>query len=251
LAVVAAVLAAAAFFFMVLSPKREEIATLDGKIAAAKDELAINQQLVADYQQAKAGYRTAYASVVRLGKAVPVDDDVRSLVVQIDSAAKRSKVNFQSINVEGEGGVAAATPGPAPAAGAAAAAPATLPAGATVGAAGFPVMPFTFTFDGSFFRLSDFFKRLESFVSVRNQNVSVTGRLLTLDSLTLQPTTYPNITAQVGASSFLVSPMQGLTGGATAQGPAGTTPSPTTQAAATASTAAAASTTATTTGAVG
>ena len=250
LTVVAAVAAAAAFFFLVLSPKREQIATLDGQIATAKTELASNQQLVADYQQAKAGYRTAYASVVRLGKAVPVDDDIRSLVVQLDGAAKASKVNFQSINVEGDGAAASAPAAPA-AAGAAGAPAATLPAGATVGAAGFPVMPFTFTFDGSFFRLSDFFKRLESFVSVRNQNVSVTGRLLTLDSLTLQPTTYPNITAQVGASSFLVSPMQGLTGGATAQGPAGTTPSPTTQAASTASAAAGASTTATTTGAIG
>jgi hypothetical protein len=108
-------------------------------------------------------------------------------------------------------------------------------------------MPFTFTFDGSFFKLSDFFRRLENFVSVSNQRVNVTGRLLTLDSLTLQPTEFPKISAQVGATSFLVSPLQGLTGGATPQGPA--TASPATQAKGAAS--AAASTTATSTGAVG
>lgn len=234
--VVAAVAAAAAFFFLVLSPKREQIAELDTQIAAKKTELASNQQLVADYQTAKTGYRTAYASVVKLGKAVPVEDDVRSLVVQIDGAAKRSNINFQSINV-GSGGAAAA-PTAAGAAG-----------GASVGEAGFPVMPFTFTFDGSFFRLSDFFRRLESFVSVRNQKVNVTGRLLTLDTLTLTPSEFPKITAQVGATSFLVSPLQGLTNGATPQGPAAA--SPTTQAASTASAASAASTTATSTGAVG
>ena len=248
LTVVAAVAAAAAFFFLVLSPKRAEIAEIDGQIAAKKGELVTNQQLVSDYQSAKSGYRTAYASVVRLGKAVPVEDDVRSLVVQLDGAAKASKVNFQSINVGGGGSGAAA---PAGAAGAAGASAAKLPPGATVGTAGFPVMPFTFAFDGSFFRLSDFFRRLENFVSVRNKNVSVTGRLLTLDSLSLTPTDYPNISAQVGATSFLVSPMEGLTGGATPQGPAGATPSPTTQAAGAASAASAASTTATSTGAVG
>ena len=250
LAVVAAVAASAAFYFMMLSPKREEIAKVDTQIAAKKSELATNQQLVADYQTAKQGYRTAYASVVRLGKAVPVEDDVRSLVVQLDGAARRAGVEFQSINVGG--GVGAA---PAPAAttatGATGAPSAPLPPGATVGAAGFPVMPFTFTFDGSFFDLSDFFKRLEGFVSVRNKNVSVTGRLMTLDSLSLQPTEFPNISATVSASTYLVSPMQGLTGGATAQGPAGTIASPTQQAAGAASAAAAAPTTATTTGAVG
>ena len=240
LAVVAAVAASAAFYFMVLSPKRDEIVKLDAQIAEKQTELTTNQQVVADYQTAKSGYRTAYASVVRLGKAVPVDDDVRSLVVQLDGAAQRSKVNFQSITVGGTGGGAA----PAPEA-----AGAALPAGATVGEAGFPIMPFTFTFDGSFYRLSDFFRRLESFVSVRNRNVSVTGRLLTLDSLSLSPTSYPNITASVGATSFLVSPMQGLTNGATPQGPAGAPPAG--QAAPAGSAASAATTTATSTGAVG
>ena len=58
----------------------------------------------------------------RLGKAVPADDDVRSLLVQLDDAAKRSKVDFHSINVGAGGGAAghdggaAAATGLAPAA---------------------------------------------------------------------------------------------------------------------------------------
>jgi Tfp pilus assembly protein PilO len=241
LAVVAAVAATAAFYFLMLSPKRAEIAELDKKVAAAQQELVTNQQLVSDYTDAKTGYQTAYASVVRLGKAVPVDDDVRSLVVQIDGAAKKSNVNFQSINVGG--GEAA------PSTGGADKGP-SLPPGATVGPAGFPVMPFTFAFDGNFHDLSSFFRRLESFVSVSNKKVNVTGRLLTLDSLTLEPTSFPNISATVEASSFLVSPMEGLTGGATPTGP-GALASPQAQAGAASSAASAASTTATSTGAVG
>lgn len=239
LAALGAVAAAAAFYVLALSPKRAEIAELDKKVAAAQTELTNNRQLVNDYKAAKTGYRTAYASVVRLGKAVPVDDDVRSLVVQLDGAAKAAKVDFQSISV---GGAAAAAP-----TGTTAKDQASLPPGATVGPAGFPVMPFTFTFDGSFFKLSDFFRRLESFVSVSNQRVNVTGRLLTLDSLVLQPTEFPKISAQVGATSFLVSPIEGLTAGASPQGPAGAITPPAAKAASAAS---AATTTATSTGAI-
>ena len=45
-------------------------------------------------------YKANYATVVRLGKAVPTDDDTRSLVVQLDAAAKRSGVDFDTINAQ-------------------------------------------------------------------------------------------------------------------------------------------------------
>jgi hypothetical protein len=210
----AAIVAAGGFYMMVLKPKRQEAAKLQTEITAKQGELDQARALLASNQKARESYRQAYSAVVRLGKAVPADDDVRSLVVQLDAAAKASHVDFQSINVGG-GGAAAPT-----AAGAAAAA--QLPPGATVGPAGFPVMPFTFAFDGSFFNLGDFFKRLDSFVTARNKQLSVTGRLLTLDSLQLAPDAagFPKIKATVGATSYLVSPLEGLTAGATAQGPA-------------------------------
>jgi hypothetical protein len=220
--VLAGVVAAAGFFMVVLKPKRQEAAKLNTKIETKQTELASARQLLASNQQARESYRKAYSTVVRLGKAVPADDDVRSLVVQLDAAAKATHVDFQSINVAGGGGGA-----PAEGAGAGA----QLPPGATVGPAGFPVMPFTFSFNGSFFNLGDFFDRLEGFVKARNEQLSVTGRLLTLDSLELQPDAsgFPRIKANVGATSYLVSPLEGATGGATAAGPsaaAGTTTTP-------------------------
>jgi hypothetical protein len=209
--VLAAVVAAAGFFFLVLKPKREEASRLTTEVAAAQKTLDESRATLANYQRAKTGYKQAYESVIRLGKAVPADDDVRSLMVQIDSAAKKSDVDFRAITVGGNSG--------APPAGTAGAA---LPPGASVGPAGFPAMPFNFTFSGEFFRLSDFFARLENFVTVNNQKVDVTGRLMTVDSITLEPDAngFPNIKASVGATSFLVSPTQGLTAGATTAGPA-------------------------------
>ena len=219
IAAVAAVAASAAFFFMVLSPKRDQVTQLGADIAAEQAKLAESQAVVADYTKAKAGYQQAYASVVRLGKAVPADDDIRSLMVQIDSAAARSGVDFRSIDATNANAAAA----PAPAAGAAGGAP----AGSTVGAAGFPTMPFTFAFRGSFPKMSKFLSRLDRFVTTKNNQVDVTGRLLMIDSIALAPDPtlgYPSLRAQVGATSYLVSPDQGLTAGASPQGPAGAAP---------------------------
>ena len=243
--VLAAVVAGAGFFFFALKPKREEANQLKTDIAAAQTKLDEARTTLANYTKAKANYKQAYESVVRLGKAVPADDDVRSLMIQIDSAAKRTSVDFQAITVGGSSGAAAPT-----AAGAAAAA--SLPPGAEVGPAGFPAMPFSFNFTGKFFRLGDFFNRLDRFVTVNNKKVDVTGRLMTVDSFSLEPDAsgFPRIKATVGATSFLVSPEQGLTAGATPQGPAGAQPGATTPAAPTTGGSTVPSTTATSTGAI-
>lgn len=222
MSVVAAALASFLFFHFALAPKRKEAADLKVQVTKAQDDLAAARALLASNQQARTGFRQAYTSVVRLGKAVPGDDDVRSLVVQLDHAAKKTDVDFQSINVGASTATAAAPTTPASTA-------TQLPPGATVGPAGFPVMPFSFGFRGQFFRLGKFFQRLNAFVKANNRNIGVTGRLLTVDSLKLEPDTtgFPNIKATVQATSYLVSPLEGPTGGATAAGPVGATaPSP-------------------------
>jgi hypothetical protein len=217
-AVLAAV-AVAAYWFMVLGPKRDEVTKLDADIAQQESSAAQAEQQAASYQKAKDGYRENYTTVARLGKAVPADDDVRSLLVQLDSAAKESKVAFRALALSG-GGSSASGAAPATGSGGLAPAPGTVP----VGSAGFSAMPFSFTFSGSFFRLSDFFRRLEKFVTVQNDNIDVTGRLLLLGSIAVTPDggDMNKLQAQVGASTYLVPPTQGVTAGASAAGPAGT-----------------------------
>jgi hypothetical protein len=222
--VVAAVAAIAAFYFLVLAPKREEITRLDTEIATAEAAAQTAESQLASYQRAKDSYRSNYTTIARLGKAVPADDDVRSLLVQIDDAAKESKVSFRSLNLSA--GSAAATSGGStgsPTAGELAPAPGSVP----VGSAGFAAMPFNFTFDGSFFRLSDFFRRLEGFVDVKRGALDVTGRLMLIGSISVTPQSgedLDKLTAQIGAATYLVPSAQGITAGATPQAPAGATP---------------------------
>jgi hypothetical protein len=221
--VVAAAAVAAAYWFVLLAPKRQEAADLGTQVAAKQLEAQQAQQTLASYQKSRDAYKANYSAAVQLGKAVPADDDVRSLLVQLDSAAGATGVDFRTVQI---GTSTSSTPAAsaAPVAGAA-----TPPPGAvSVGSAGFSAMPFTFAFRGSFFDLSSFFTELEHFVTVKNQKIAVTGRLVRVETISLvpDPTGFPRIRAEVGASSYLVPSTQGLTGGATPQGPAAATTTP-------------------------
>jgi Tfp pilus assembly protein PilO len=193
--------AAAAYWYLALAPKRDEVAALDTKITTTQATVQQAEATANNYEAARKAYRQNYATVVRLGKAVPADDDVRSLMVQIDSSAKSSKIDFSTISLTGVGSTddAAAKP-----------------------TTSFVTVPFSFTFEGNFFRLSDFFSHLDSFVRVKGDDVDVTGRLLHIDTFALTPKAVGSrqLTAQIGVTSYQLPESEGLTAGATAQGPA-------------------------------
>jgi hypothetical protein len=84
-------------------------------------------------------------------------------------------------------------------------------------------MPFSFSFEGNFFRLSDFLRKIDRYVTPKGSNLDVNGRLLTVDGIALSAAEsgFPRITASVAATAYLVPADQGTTGGATPAGPAG------------------------------
>jgi Tfp pilus assembly protein PilO len=225
---------AAAAWFLVIAPKREEAARLSAEVAAADAELADLQAKVADYTKARERYPRDVATVTRLGKAVPADDDTGSLMVQLDTASRRSGVDFSSIQLTGDAA------GAAPAAGNAAnqtvTPGATIPGAVVVPGSDVSTMPFTFAFNGDYFGLSSFLARLQRFVTLRDERISVNGRLLRVESISLKPADdgFPHIVAQVKASSFLApaaksTPAGGSAaapsaGGATSTGGGGSTP---------------------------
>jgi hypothetical protein len=85
----------------------------------------------------------------------------------------------------------------------------------------------TFNFSGTYFDLADFFHRLKRFVYVSNNQIFVRGRLMTIDTLSFSragtTTSANSMTASVGATIYLSPKLQGITAGATPQGPAGGT----------------------------
>lgn len=226
-AVVALVVLAGAFWMLLLSPKRAEVQKLDHQIAQEKESLALHQREAAQGRQAEQAFPQEYQDLVVLGKAAPAEDDTASLLVQLNRIAGHAHVRFQTFTLAPAGGEEEAAPEATEATEGEPASPtevaaSTLPLGASIGPAGLAVMPYTLTFDGSFFRIADFIHGLDSLVKTKNAEVDVTGRLITINGFSLAPDTnkgFPFLQASFTVTTFLVPPGEGVTAEATPTSP--------------------------------
>ena len=226
--VVLALAAVVAGWFLVVSPKRSQASSLSTQITSEQSQLSAAEQQVAAGMSARKAFAGQYAQLAKLGEAVPPDDDVPSLIYQVQSAAQTSRVSFRGLQLTGGGSSSSSTPSTSSSSssssGSQAAAP-QLPPGASVGPAGLPTEQFTITLSGNYFNLSSFFNKLEGFVVSENGTLTIRGRLMTINAINLVPgpTGFPQITATVSATTYIVPPTEGAFGGATPAGPAPST----------------------------
>jgi hypothetical protein len=196
-----------------IQPKRNEASKLQGEIGNAQSQLSQAQAQVSSGESAKKSYSSLYTNLARLGEAVPTDDDVPSLIYQVQAAANASKVDFKDFVLTPGGGATSApapvaptgTTGASGAAGVASATPAALAPGVEDGSAGIPIEPFTLTFDGNYFHLADFLGRIERFVTADSNQIFVHGRLMTLNAISLGPAPqgFPEIAVSISATTYV------------------------------------------------
>lgn len=243
-----------AFWFLVLSPKRHEAKTLSTQVSTAQQARDTAVAQAATLEHAKSRFATEYAEMVRLGKALPTNVDMPSLLVQLSQSAKGTGIEFSDIHVgpravappvtpitlpgakaqtslgqiaQNAAGAQAAETSAANASNTAASAAGATGATGATGAAttsnapGLDEVPLTFKFGGQFFDLADFFHHLKRFVRVTNKQINVQGRLLTIDSLKFASTKFPDLEADVTATIYLTPKDEGTTAGATSTGPQG------------------------------
>jgi Tfp pilus assembly protein PilO len=248
---------AAAYWFLLLAPKRDEETKIQDQLTQAQTARDTAEQRAAGLAGAKQNFASDYAAVIYLGKSIPANVDMPSLLVQLDRAARGTGIQFTSVQTGERVGLPATggtapTDGSAPPAqsapGAAAqnatnavdnsnnastAAQGGAPtdpaaAGASPDAAGTPaleIVPLDFQFNGSFFDLADFFHRMKRFVRVANDQIIVRGRLMTINNFSFDARdTFPQITATVHATVYLAPKAQGVAAGASPQGPQGASP---------------------------
>ena len=228
------IVVAGVFWMMLLSPKREEASTLGGKVEALQATLASQESEVQAALAAKREFPANYGQVVVLDKAVPADSESASLLVQIQKISEKAGIRFEEISLDSEGeGTEAAAAAPPAGSGELVSptevAVSTMPLGATVGPAGLSVMPYTLSFTGNFFQISRFIQGLDDLVKTTNSKVSVDGRLITINAFSLVPPQEAapgQLKATFSMTTYLTPPEQGLTGGATAAGPATATGTP-------------------------
>jgi Tfp pilus assembly protein PilO len=233
---VAVAVLAVAFWMMLLSPKREEAKKLDAEVERLEASLAQHEAEVAEGEEAREQFPADYQHLVVLGKAVPGDDDVASLLVQLNRIANGADGTFSNLELNASGGgeeTATASAGgvggePASATEVAAS---LLPLGASVGPAGLAVMPYEVSFEGKFTHVADFIAGIDSLVNTNDEGVVVDGRLVTIDGFTLEGDEvlgFPDLDASFSLTTYLTPPGEGVTGGASPTAPPTATPAATT-----------------------
>jgi Tfp pilus assembly protein PilO len=187
----ALLIVAAVGFFLLVKPKMDESSTLDDRIAEFQGKVDV---AMAAGRQATPEQSIKVADLFRLTKAMPESTDMAGIILELNSVAERSGVDFVSITPS--------PPIPAP--------------------AGYQSVPIKLTFEGNYYDLTDFLFRLRNLVIVRDGELQTAGRLFTLDGLDLVEGSdgFPHVQAALSVSAYTFAP-----GAAPA---AATTPAPTT-----------------------
>jgi Tfp pilus assembly protein PilO len=225
----------AAGWLLLVSPERQKAAQAQSQVETASQKLQSAQAQVASARTAQTSYSSAYASVVRLGKAVPPQQEVPSLIYELEQASNQRSIDFNSITTSSTGSSSASS---------------STAAAATT--AGFSQMPFTFIFKGSFFGLAHLLHQIDGLARITSTSaggtaaasdtgapvpggVQVSGRLLTIQGVNLalenqssaglhsagSSSSGPSgmLTATITATAYVLPAGESLTGGATAAGP--------------------------------
>ena len=100
----------AAYWFLLLAPKRKESAAIQDKLTQAQTERDTAVSKLASLTSAKKSFASDYAAVIYLGKSVPTNLDMPSLLVQLDSAARGTGIHFASVKAGQRDAAAASTP---------------------------------------------------------------------------------------------------------------------------------------------
>jgi hypothetical protein len=216
LGVIATVVVIAAAWMLAIKPKREEAASLAEQVTQAEQRRDTALATLANAKQARAKFAEAQIGIARLGKAVPADEDVATLVFQLERSARKAGIDFRSVRLEGQ----PADPTPDTGAG----------TGQPNGATDIKKVPFKLVFEGGFFDLRRFIDHANSFARMRDgKYVSVRGRLIAIEgvSLVAGPDGFPSLKAQITATAYSApAPKLPTAGGSTsttaATGAAGT-----------------------------
>lgn len=251
------------YWFGVLAPQRAESAKVEEQLTKARGERDTAEAQIGQLNAAKASFAGDYQTVIRMGKAIPDNTDMPSLLVQLDRAARGTGVGIDEMQVTPAPPTAGAASGSTPPGGggnpgaggtgaqsaqgkavqgagnavndanaknqgnADAAGGTGAPAAAGQQAPGLSTVGLQFQLSGNFFDMAEFFHRMKRFVRVANEDLVIRGRLIVIDNWSFEAEPMSSgLKATVGASVYLSPKAQGgVTVGATPGGP-GAAPTP-------------------------
>ncbi len=170
-----------AWWFLIIGPKRDDAAT---KEATYQTEKATYDQSYArvqriDEERAAAGQATS--DLLKLNKLIPLDNQVPSMIVELQATANEAGIKFLKI----------------------------VPNAAVAGTGGGTIVPFELNFQGQYYDVNDFLYRVENFARMEGNDVTVSGRLISVATLQLvepEAGAFPEVLVKMGANAYMTSP---------------------------------------------
>ena len=158
-------------WLLLISPKRSDVKTLKQEINDTRDQISAAHGVQTPTQPA-----IRVADLFKLSRAMPNTADIPGVLLQISHVAQESGVSFQAITPHD---------------------PTSLGA--------YQQINIDLTFQGRFYDLSDFLYRLRNLVDVHDGVLNATGRLFTVNSITLNQgeLNFPQVRATLTVSAYV------------------------------------------------
>lgn len=167
-------------YFLFVAPEDHKANQLQASISSTQAALQSAEAQVQAGLRSEAQYNAYTRQIKALQTAVPSDQQIPALINELQAASDRTHVGFQAVSVSGS---------PSTSAAATSTAPSTAAAGATStsAAASFPSQSFSLSFTGNYFAVANLLGTLASFVHADDRSFHVSGRLISISSVSLSP----------------------------------------------------------------
>ena len=145
----------AAWYFLLIGPKRDQVSDLNNKTEQENQQLNENKKKLRNIDAERTSAQQTESDLLKLNKLIPVDNQVPSLIIELQQTATDAGVQFMDIK----------------------------PGTPVAGESGTTIVPFQLKFEGTFFDVSDFLYRIENYARMQGTEVNVTGRLISVVTL--------------------------------------------------------------------
>lgn len=196
LLVIAAVAVLGGFYMFILKPRQAAVKEAEAQVTAARQTLSDAQQQANSGKAAQQAFQRDRATLLKIGRVVPENDDIPTLQVQLLRLAKKERVYVTEFNLTGAGAAASSSPGatsvttpqgttPSGSGSTDAVAP-LYPPGSVQMAGGLGRTPIEIKLKGRFFELEQFLRAVQRYAVISSTRREAKGRLLVVDGFSYE-----------------------------------------------------------------
>jgi hypothetical protein len=170
----------ALWYFFLISPKRSEISEINEQTEVERETFERNSARLKKLDQERAAAQEATGELLKLNKLIPGDEQMPSLIVELQKSANDAGIDFVKIEPD-------------------------LP----VPGAGATIIPIEMKFEGRFFDVNEFLYRVENYARMEGSEVNVSGRFLSVVEIKLEEGEFlgwPNVTVTLGINGYTSMP---------------------------------------------